>query len=305
MTLTQTTSSHSLIAERITASAISGIADAPPANIVVRGFMDPSALDAQTAFFVRFLDVLHATKAIRASHRRTVELLDIKEGYQLLDVGCGTGNFTRDVAPLAGATGRVAGIDLSPALISVARQRATDLGLAISFDVGDAQCLPFADNTFDGCRSERVLQYVDDPHRALAEMARVTKPGGRIVAAEVDWDTIIADLPGIERDLYRRLNRAMSDSAGNGWMGRQLRRHLLEVGLEDVTSEGFVVIITDAATVLDDIGSRRSIERVRDAGAISAAESARLIEAEEAAGFEGRFFAAFTLFLTSGRKPVH
>ena len=274
------------------------------ANIPARGFMDPDVLDAQTAFFVRFLDVLHDTDAVRTSHRRTVDLLGVQDGFHLLDVGCGTGNFTREVAPLVGQSGRLVGIDLSRALIGVARHRAVDLDLAIDFCIGDAQELPFADATFDGCRIERVLQYLDDPRRALTEMVRVTKPGGHIVAAEVDWDTFTNDLPNIDRDVYRRVIRTKSNSAGNGWMGRELRRHLLDLALDDVTSEGFVVINTDAATVLDDLGSRLATQRVRDAGAISAEDCADLIEAEEAAGRAGRYFAAFSLFVASGQKPL-
>lgn len=77
----------------------------PPANITVRAFMDPAALSARTAFFVRFLDLLHATDGVRASHRRTVELLRVREGFHLLDVGCGTGNFTREAASLVRTTG--------------------------------------------------------------------------------------------------------------------------------------------------------------------------------------------------------
>ncbi len=274
-----------------------------PANIPVRGFMDPATIEARTAFFVRFLDVLHGTDGIRASHQHTAEMLGIREGFHLLDVGCGTGSFARDVAPHVGATGRVVGVDLSPALIDVARVRTASSAAPIEFAVADALQLPFADETFDGCRVERVLQYLDDPRRALAEMMRVVKPGGRIVAAEVDWDTIVSDLPGIDRDLYRRTTRAKSDSAGNGWMGREIRRHVLDMGLDDVASAGFVVIFTDAGAVLDDLGLRLGTERVRDTGAISPAECGRLIAAEEAAGRAGRYFAAFTLFTVSGRKP--
>jgi SAM-dependent methyltransferase len=288
--------------------ADAGVAVTPahfPANIPVRAFMDPDALVAEPAFFVRFLDVLHATDAIRASHRRTVELLGIGDGFQLLDAGCGTGNFAREVASLVGPAGRVVGVDLSGALIAVARQRAVELSVPVEFRIADAQALPFADASFDGCRVERALQYLDEPRRALAEMVRVTKPGGRIVAAEVDWDTIVGDLPGVDRDVYRRARQAMSDSAGNGWMGRELRRHFLDLGLDDVTCEGFVVIFTDAGTVLDDIGRRVALQRVRDVGAISADECARLIAAAEAAGDAGNYFSAFTLFLVSGRLPAH
>ncbi len=276
---------------------------ADPARVVLRAFMDPAALDEQSAFFVRFLDLLHGLDGVRASHRRTVELLGLRAGFRLLDVGCGTGNYARDVAPLVGGTGRVVGVDLSETMIGVARHRAEGLGLPIEFRVGDALALPFPDAAFDGCRVERVLQYLDDPGCALAEMARVAKPGGRVVASEVDWDTIVCDLPGLDRGVWRRGILSVSDGAGNGWMGRELRRHFLEVGLDDVTSEGAAVIVTDADVLLGDLLLRSSLEKARDAGAIDAEEAARLVAGIEAAGRAGQCFFASTLFTTSGRKP--
>ncbi len=131
---------------------------------------------------VRFLDALHQLPGIHANHKRTIDLLRIADGFHLLDLGCGVGSYSHDVFPLVGATGRVVGLDLSPAFIDVARKRASEFGMPIEYVVGDIQAIPFPDNTFDGSRVERVLQYVNDPREAIAEMMRVTKPGGRIVA---------------------------------------------------------------------------------------------------------------------------
>jgi ubiquinone/menaquinone biosynthesis C-methylase UbiE len=277
--------------------------DPPPAKITARAFMDPAALDAETTFFVRYLDVLHATAAVRASHQREVALLGVREGFSLLDAGCGPGNVTRELAALVGPTGRVVGVDLSPALLGVAQHRVAGVDLPVEFHVADIQALPFADATFDGARCERVLQYLADPARALVELARVTKPGGTIVASEVDWDTIVVDAPDIDRDSFRRAIHAISDGAGNGWMGRQLRRYFLDLGLEEVSCEGFALILTDAPTVLDEIGGRVSTERVRDAGVIRAEECERLIAASEAAGRADRYFYSYTFFVVSGRTP--
>src|SRR5262249_15046410 len=108
----------------------------------------------------------------------------------------------------------------------------------------------------------------------------------------------------IERELYRRMTRVMSDSAGNGWMGRQLRRSFHRLALDAVTCEGFVSTWTDATMVLDDIGRRRSIERICDVGALTGDECRRLIAAIENAGATSQYLAAFTLFLVSGRKPT-
>lgn len=275
-----------------------------PAQVPHRAFMALDDVDERTAFFVRFLDLLHDLGGVRASHRRSFELLGLREGFYLLDVGCGPGSYARDGVPLVGPTGRVVGLDLSAAMIDVARRRTEGLDAPIAFQVGDACALPFPAATFDGCHIERVLQYLDDPSLALAEMLRVTRPGGRIVASEVDWDTFVCDVPGLERSVWRRAIAAMSDGAGNGWMGREVRRHVLDIGLDDVTSEGHAVIISDAMTTLDALLLRSLLESARDASAINEDECTHCIAGLEAAGHAGRFFFAMTVFTVSGRIPT-
>lgn len=273
------------------------------ANTAFRDFMDPAALDGASAFWVRFLDVMHAFPEVRSNHRHLVERLGLHEGSSLLDVGCGTGNFTRDVAPIVAPNGKVVGLDLSEAMLGVANTRASEAGLQIDYHLGDAAALPFADAQFDAVRSERLLQYLPDPAKALAEMMRVTRPGGRVAATEVDWDGISIDTAGLDRSIWRRTIMAISDGAGNGWQGRELRRLFLDAGLEEVTCEGIIVIVTDANTMLEEMAGRISTERVRDAGAISASETEQLI----ATGWEldrtGRFTGGVPLYTVVGRVP--
>lgn len=273
------------------------------ADTAYRAFMDPAALDGASAFWVRFLDVMHAFPEVRSNHGRIVDRLGLRVGSSLLDVGCGTGNFTRDVAPVVGPDGSVVGLDLSEAMLGVANTRAAEAGLQIDYHVGDAAALPFADAQFDAVRSERLLQYLPDPAKAVAEMVRVTRPGGRVAATEVDWDGISIDTAGLDRSIWRRTILAISDGAGNGWQGRELRRLFLDAGLEDVTCEGVIVIMTDATTMLEDLAGRISTERVRDAGAISADEAEQLI----AKGWEldraGRFTGGIPLYTVVGRVP--
>jgi SAM-dependent methyltransferase len=112
-----------------------------------------------------------------------MEWIDAPKGLRWLDVGCGTGVFTeqvmRDCAPAA-----VVGIDPSADQLAFAEKRA---GLATAeFRVGDAQDLPFAENSFDIAVMALVIHFVPDPAKAVTEMARVLRPGGR--AATYVWD---------------------------------------------------------------------------------------------------------------------
>jgi SAM-dependent methyltransferase len=101
-------------------------------------------------------------------------------GKALLDVGCGAGGFA-ELAAHAGAT--VAGIDAAPAMIEYAERLVPDA----SFWVGDVQDLPFVSASFDAVTGFNAFQYAADPVAALREAARVTKPGGHVVA--MIWGT--------------------------------------------------------------------------------------------------------------------
>ena len=90
--------------------------------------------------------------------------------------------------------------------------------------------------------------------------------------SEVDWDTIVVDAPAIDRDSFRRAIHAISDGAGNGWMGRQLRRYFLDLGLEQVSCEGYALILTDAPTVLDETWCTRKRPDLLFAGQVSGVE---------------------------------
>ena len=97
----------------------------------------------------------------------------------MLDVGCGTGYFTRLLS--SGDEGvKATGIDLEEDFIKYAPKEAKERGLSIDFMVGDALFLSFEDNTFDAVTSHTFFTSIHDPKKAMAEMIRVTKPGGMI-----------------------------------------------------------------------------------------------------------------------------
>ena len=103
----------------------------------------------------------------------------------LLDVGCGPASVTADLAELV-APGRVVGLDASPAVLDVARALLAERGLRdrVELMAGDVFALPFDDDTFDVIHAHQVLQHLDDPVAALAEMRRVVRPGGIVAARD-------------------------------------------------------------------------------------------------------------------------
>ena len=101
-------------------------------------------------------------------------------GGAVLDVACGTGALTRALARRAGRTGRVVGLDFSPGMLEGARRRSPGL----AWVEGDAQELPFGDAEFDATTMAFGLRNLAQPERGLREMARVVRPGGRMVVLE-------------------------------------------------------------------------------------------------------------------------
>jgi SAM-dependent methyltransferase len=120
------------------------------------------------------------TETIADIHRAVLERLDPQPGERLLDLACGTGA----VAELGATTGaEVVGVDIAPALIEQAKERAAERGLDIDYRVGDAEALELEDDSFELVSSTCGVMFAPD-HRAVArELARVTKPRGRIALA--------------------------------------------------------------------------------------------------------------------------
>jgi SAM-dependent methyltransferase len=122
------------------------------------------------------------TETIADLQDHAVEALDPQRGDRWLDLACGTG-ATSERACAAGAT--VTGLDLSPVLIDTAQERAGELGFDIDYVVGDVERLAFDDGSFDKVSSTCGVMFAPDHQATASEIARVTKPGGRI--ALVNW----------------------------------------------------------------------------------------------------------------------
>jgi SAM-dependent methyltransferase len=152
----------------------------------------------------------------------------LRAGMDVLDVGCGPGTITADLAGRV-APGRVTGLDSSPAVVSQAAAAYPDA----DFVVGDVYALDFADGSFDVVHAHQVLQHLDDPVAALREMRRVTRPGGLVAVRDVDFGSTVVHPPVPDwLEVYDATVRAMG---GEPHAGRLLQAWAHEAGLSDLT----------------------------------------------------------------------
>jgi ubiquinone/menaquinone biosynthesis C-methylase UbiE len=267
-----------------------------------RGFKPGHFSDLnQTAEASEYVAYLEQTGArLRTLSRARYALLNLRPGDQVLDVGCGLGDDAREMAALVVPGGKVVAIDSSAAMVAQARARSEAQSLAVEFAVGDAHELEFADGCFAACWSERVLQHLADPARAVSQMVRVIKPGGRVVVFEPDHSTLVLD--AADHATTRAMVAALADSIRSSWIGRSLYGLFRANGLEEVT-------IMPTPIVSHSLSDTNTLLRL-DATAKAAAQRGLISEAGAAQWFEdlrerersGRFFGCLLCFVATGQK---
>ncbi|RAJ69188.1 methyltransferase family protein [Streptomyces sp. Amel2xB2] len=209
----------------------------------------------------------HHAAVLRSHTWRTAEnsaaylLGELRPAMRVLDIGCGPGTITADLAALV-PEGRVTGLDAAPGVLERARAAAEERGLRnVDFATGDVHALSYPDGAFDVVHAHQVLQHVGDPVGALREMRRVCAPGGIVAARDADYGAMFwypsedeaGDVPeggdGGADDaggtpgargtlaewlrLYRRVARA---NGGEPDAGRRLHAWARESGLREVTA---------------------------------------------------------------------
>jgi len=265
-------------------------------NVQLHAFTDLDRAPS-IAPYVAALEAFDALPQLQELKALAREHAGLKSGSSVLDVGCGFGLESFRLARLVLPGGRVVGIDKSADFIKEAEARAAQAKLAITFEVGDAESLPFADAAFDVTRAERLLVYVPDPKRALEEMRRVTRPGGVVTAIEPDFGTNAINLA--DRALVRRvLDHECDANVPHGWLVRDMRGLMEDIGLRDVAIDTRIVIFTPelAAAYFTETG--RIAQR---AGVIDEVAFDRWAAAIEDLRQRGRLFCSIGYYLFTAR----
>jgi arsenite methyltransferase len=201
--------------------------------------MTPLDFDEEQAGLI---DTMYATPDVVAQRQFVLGLLDLKPGERVLDIGSGPGYLVSEMGAAVGRDGAVHGLDASGAMNAIAARRCTDKPW-VQIDEGDALELPYADGTFDAAVSTQVYEYVADLPRALNELHRVLRPGGRALILDTDWDSLVWHTS--DRELNRRITAAWDDHLVHPHLPKVLARLMRAAGFTVTAQQVHVLFNTE------------------------------------------------------------
>lgn len=188
----------------------------------------------------------------RAATHAAFFLPELRPGMRVLDVGCGPGSITLDLARAVSPGGGVVGIDRTGEQFDDAVAAARREAIPARFEVGSVYALPFPDASVEAVFSNALFEHLAEPQRALGELRRVLAPGGRIGLRSPDWGGFVLHPESARLDAaiarYEALQRG---HGGDTHAGRKLAAWLREAGFVDPTSGGTYEIYPDTTLIGD------------------------------------------------------
>jgi ubiquinone/menaquinone biosynthesis C-methylase UbiE len=234
---------------------------------------------------------------IRRVRRVAFDALRPQPGQRLLDAGSGAGDVARRLAAETTPNGEVIALDHSASITSAAVARHD--GSNVRYVTGDVCDLALPADSVDGVWCERVLQHVDSADRAIGELIRVTRPGGRITLIDTDWSSLAFDgMPAGLGDVVLAHVRGHFTPKQHD-MGRTLRRRLVANGLANITATPVTCVFASpdsAAVVLPMVNPRVPEETWETPPGLRD----EWLACVDAAGASGTFLAVLTIWVVTG-----
>ncbi|MCH8485926.1 MAG: bifunctional demethylmenaquinone methyltransferase/2-methoxy-6-polyprenyl-1,4-benzoquinol methylase UbiE [Candidatus Cyclonatronum sp.] len=189
-------------------------------------------------------DLINTVLSFGIHHRwrkKAVKLSGAKPGHHVLDCATGTGDFAITFKKKVGPQGHVIGTDFSDAMIAPAPGKARKKGLDIQFEVADAMDLPFEEDRFDIASIAFGIRNVDDPVVCLREMARVVKPGGKVIVLE------FGQAYGIMKVPFTLYSKYVMPTVG-GWLSgnKHAYEYLPETSAKFPAGEKFLALMQES-----------------------------------------------------------
>lgn len=241
---------------------------------------------------------------MRAFKQLSYEHMAITPGDTVLDLGCGPGVDTIPLVELVGSNGKVIGIDTDGKMLAEAEQAAEDAGCLewIEHRHASAMELPLEENSVAASRAERLLQVLppENEQSIVAELVRVTCPGGRVVLIDTDWPSASVDFsnPQLERRLMEFFTLRMRP---NGLAGRHLLALCREHGLDDIRFD----VVPMAQTRFDEtVFGDWLIDTATAQGIMNETEAELWRNELQQRQDEGRFYSCVNMVIASGKKST-
>jgi arsenite methyltransferase len=166
--------------------------------------------------------------------KRILRLIDPQPGENVLDVGSGPGFLTCAIGEAVGPTGWVCGVDISEALLTVAKKNCVHQPWVEFCDM-DAAALPLRGDQFDVVVSTQVLEYLPDVHAALVAIHRVLRANGRVVIMDTDWDSIVWHTN--DRERMHKILRVWEEHTTDPHLPATLPKMISQAGFHVETQE--------------------------------------------------------------------
>lgn len=248
----------------------------------------------------RLLDIVYQGADITRRRQASFDALCPTANETIVDIGCGNGLLTLELARAVGSGGKAIGVDPSSDMLGPARERCKGFDW-VDILIGTANDLPMPTETVDKAVSVQVFEYLDDIPGAVAEAQRVLKPGGKLVIGDIHLDSLVWF-----SDDQDRMDRMIAS-----WDHHFTQRNVPAILPSIMRNAGFVVedvtpmttcdhrLKPDGlATMMMQLMARYAV----DNSLVSAEEVAAWLAEQKALANDGRFFYALTHFVVSARK---
>ncbi|WP_380995533.1 methyltransferase domain-containing protein [Sedimentitalea sp. HM32M-2] len=256
------------------------------------------SFDDKTA---KLLDDAYQGADVTRRRRASFDALNPLTGERVLDLGCGNGLLTLELARAVGPKGQICGLDSSPDMLASAQDRCADRP-NVDLQQGSADDLPYPDRSLDKAVSIQVFEYFTDMRPALKELKRVLRPGGRLVIADMHWDTWawFSDQPERMRNMQDIWDRHLAERCVPALLPDLLTQsgfrplRMIPVPVCDITlrPDGLAAMMMQFMT-------RYAIST----GAMSKAEARAWADEQHDLARAGRFFFALTHFVCVAERP--
>jgi arsenite methyltransferase len=231
---------------------------------------------------------------------RAAELLDLRWGESVIDIGCGPGFLCQEMSGSVGDSGKILGVDASASMLGLARKRCADIAW-VDLEEAFADSLPASDESFDAAISTQVFEYIEDVPAALAEVHRVLRSGGRTVILATDWRSLVWRSNDDER--MNRIIHAFDTHLADPCLPRRLGPELRSAGFEVDSVDLFTLLNTKADPNTYAFSMIFAISRfVVDRGLIDAAEAQAWADDLLGLAAAGEYFFSLNQYFFVARK---